>query len=57
MNNCPLSEPENEDVLWQGGYCRVILAKEPRYLGFYRVIWEEPATLNRLAVQRTAFHR
>ncbi len=39
MKTCPLCHPENETVLWQDGSCRVILANDPDYPGFCRVVW------------------
>lgn len=36
---CPLCEPEVQPTLWRDGRCRVILAPEPDYAGFCRVIW------------------
>jgi diadenosine tetraphosphate (Ap4A) HIT family hydrolase len=39
MNRCALCEPEKETVLWQDGRCRVILANDPDYPGFCRVVW------------------
>lgn len=37
---CPLCEAGGGPVLWQDGRCRVILAGEPRYPAFCRVIWQ-----------------
>jgi len=41
MNACPLCHPENEIVLWRDARCRIILAADPDYAGFCRVIWQE----------------
>lgn len=41
MEPCPLCHPEKETILWQDDRCRVILAGEPDYPGFSRVIWGE----------------
>lgn len=37
--SCPLCHPRSEEVLWRGMRCRVILADEPHYPGFCRVVW------------------
>jgi diadenosine tetraphosphate (Ap4A) HIT family hydrolase len=39
--DCPLCDPATEVVLWQDALCRVILADEPLYPGFCRVIWHD----------------
>ncbi len=39
MNDCPLCQPSPTPPLWQDDHCRVILAQEPDYPGFCRVIW------------------
>jgi len=41
VNACPLCQPQNESVLWQDARCRVILAVDPDYPGFCRVVWRE----------------
>ncbi|HYA38251.1 MAG TPA: HIT family protein [Candidatus Methylomirabilis sp.] len=41
MTACPLCHPGNETVLWHDARCRVILADDPDYAGFCRVIWQE----------------
>jgi diadenosine tetraphosphate (Ap4A) HIT family hydrolase len=38
MTDCPLCDVRGETVLWQDAFCRVILADEPDYPGFLRVI-------------------
>jgi diadenosine tetraphosphate (Ap4A) HIT family hydrolase len=38
MADCPLCDVRGETVLWQDAFCRVILADEPDYPGFLRVI-------------------
>jgi len=54
---CPLCARQGEQVLWRDALCRVILAGEPGYPGFCRVVWEahvaemtdlEPAARERL---------
>ncbi len=53
---CPLCRPAPEHVLWQDDACRVILADEPGFPGFCRVIWsahvEEMTDLPPVARQR-----
>ncbi len=39
MSPCPLCQAQDETVLWRDAACRVILAQEPDYPGFCRVIW------------------
>ncbi len=39
MESCPLCRPVGEDVLWRAPHWRVILAREPDYPGFCRVVW------------------
>jgi diadenosine tetraphosphate (Ap4A) HIT family hydrolase len=36
---CPLCEAREAHILWQDEHCRVVLAGEPRYPAFCRVIW------------------
>ena len=36
--NCPLCDSPGGIVLWQDDFCRVVLADEPDYPGFLRVI-------------------
>jgi diadenosine tetraphosphate (Ap4A) HIT family hydrolase len=36
--NCPLCDTPGGTVLWQDDFCRVVLADEPDYPGFLRVI-------------------
>ncbi|TCS72190.1 diadenosine tetraphosphate (Ap4A) HIT family hydrolase [Sulfuritortus calidifontis] len=38
MPICPLCTKENQDLLWQDPFCRVILVNDPAYPGFCRVI-------------------
>jgi len=38
MATCPLCDTQGENILWQDDLCRVILAIEPDYPGFLRVI-------------------
>lgn len=38
MPTCPLCETPGGTVLWQDDFCRVVLADEPDYPGFLRVI-------------------
>jgi diadenosine tetraphosphate (Ap4A) HIT family hydrolase len=41
-NNCPLcSSVDPEQLIWEDEQTRVILAKEPGYPGFVRVIWKQ----------------
>ena len=48
---CVLCDTRDETCLWQGDRCRVILADEPLYAGFCRVIWNEHvAAMTDLAV-------
>lgn len=41
MSGCPLCAGAGETLLWRGERCRVILADEPGYPGFCRVVWGE----------------
>ena len=38
MTDCPLCNTPGGTVLWQDNFCRVVLADEPTYPGFLRVI-------------------
>ena len=38
MDACPLCDAPGGEVLWQNDFCRVVLADEPDYPGFLRVI-------------------
>ncbi len=38
---CPLCGEREENLLWRDGNCRVILAADPDYAGFCRVIWND----------------
>ena len=40
-DTCPLCRRHDETILWQDGRCRVIIAPQPGYPGFCRVIWHE----------------
>ncbi|MCB1957219.1 MAG: HIT family protein [Rhodocyclaceae bacterium] len=37
---CPLCKPDNEIVLWQDSYLRVIRVADEEYPGYLRVIWQ-----------------
>ncbi|MDA8329519.1 MAG: HIT family protein [Betaproteobacteria bacterium] len=53
--HCPLCRPQHETVLWQDNDLRVILAEEPDYPMFCRVIWrahtKEMSDLNTIQQQ------
>lgn len=36
---CPFCAPDGERVLWRDARCRVLLAVEPDYPAFCRVVW------------------
>jgi diadenosine tetraphosphate (Ap4A) HIT family hydrolase len=38
MSTCPLCDTPGGKVLWQDDFCRVVLADEPDYPGFLRVV-------------------
>lgn len=38
---CPLCKPDNEIVLWQDAYLRVIRVPDEDYPGYLRVIWTD----------------
>jgi diadenosine tetraphosphate (Ap4A) HIT family hydrolase len=38
MTACPLCDVPGGEILWQDDFCRVVLADEPDYPGFLRVI-------------------
>jgi diadenosine tetraphosphate (Ap4A) HIT family hydrolase len=38
---CPLCTPAAEQLLWRDARCRVILAPEPDYPAFCRVVWQD----------------
>jgi diadenosine tetraphosphate (Ap4A) HIT family hydrolase len=40
MLACSYCHPNGEAVLWQGPQCRVILADEPGFTGWCRVVWQ-----------------
>jgi diadenosine tetraphosphate (Ap4A) HIT family hydrolase len=39
--DCPLCQPLREQELWRDARCRVILAGDPDYPGFCRVVWRD----------------
>ena len=39
--DCPLCTTSRDDIVWQDGHCRVILAADPDYPGYCQVIWGE----------------
>ncbi|MBW6494679.1 MAG: HIT family protein [Burkholderiaceae bacterium] len=39
--DCPLCAGAGGDVVWRGARARVVLAEEPQFPGFTRVIWDE----------------
>jgi diadenosine tetraphosphate (Ap4A) HIT family hydrolase len=39
VNECNYCEPKSEVLLWRDDRCRVILANEPGFVGWCRVIW------------------
>ncbi|MBI5611494.1 MAG: HIT family protein [Gammaproteobacteria bacterium] len=39
MLDCPLCKAHNEQLLWRDNDLRIILADEPDYPGFCRVVW------------------
>ena len=41
MSTCGYCEPTDEIVLWADARCRVILANEPGFTGWCRVVWRE----------------
>lgn len=41
MNTCGYCTRASETVLWQGERCRVILAHEPGFDGWCRIVWNE----------------
>jgi diadenosine tetraphosphate (Ap4A) HIT family hydrolase len=41
LTGCGYCEPKSETVLWQGPKCRVILADEPGFTGWCRVVWHD----------------
>ena len=41
MTICSNCHPQSEDVVWQGTQCRVMLADEPGFTGWCRVVWQE----------------
>jgi diadenosine tetraphosphate (Ap4A) HIT family hydrolase len=62
MSTCPLCDTPAGTVLWQDDFCRVVLADEPDYPGFLRVIFNAHAkemtdlpTADRQALMRVVF--
>ncbi|HEY1941173.1 MAG TPA: HIT family protein [Roseiarcus sp.] len=41
LTSCSYCQPKSETVLWQGTHCRVILADEPGFTGWCRVVWQD----------------
>lgn len=41
MTVCSYCHPQGEELLWQGSRCRIILANEPGFTGWCRVVWSE----------------
>jgi len=41
VGNCPLCESPGGELVWQDARLRVIIAHEPEYPGFCRVIWQQ----------------
>lgn len=39
MTNCPFCQTDGGDIVWRDARLRVVLADEPGYPGFCRVIW------------------
>jgi len=39
MLDCPLCNTHDEQLLWRANECRIVLADEPGYPGFCRVVW------------------
>ncbi|NCX56454.1 MAG: HIT family protein, partial [Burkholderiaceae bacterium] len=49
--NCPLCTADGGDLIWKNDVLRVILANEPDYPGFCRVIWNtHVAEMTNLAI-------
>ena len=50
--NCPLCTADGGELVWSNEYLRVILANEPDYPGFCRVIWSKHlAEMTDLAIE------
>ncbi len=50
--NCPLCRTDGGELVWSNQHLRVILANEPEYPGFCRVIWSEHlAEMTDLAIE------
>jgi diadenosine tetraphosphate (Ap4A) HIT family hydrolase len=41
--DCPLCSVSRNDIVWQDEYCHVIMADDPDYPGYCRVVWGEHA--------------
>ena len=53
--NCPLCTTDGGELLWKNEEMRVILANEPDFPGFCRVIWNEHiAEMSQLSVDQRA---
>lgn len=53
--NCPLCTTDGGELLWKNEEMRVILANEPDFPGFCRVIWNEHiAEMSHLSVDQRA---
>ena len=51
--NCPLCTTDGGELVWSNDQLRVILANEPEYPGFCRVIWNEHlAEMTDLAIEQ-----
>ena len=50
--NCPLCTSDGGELVWSNEYLRVILANEPEYPGFCRVVWSKHlAEMTDLAIE------
>ena len=62
MNTCVFCNSDAGEVIWRGGLCRIILATEPDYPGFLRVVLNahvkemtDLAASDRIEVMRVVF--